>query len=91
MTEYTKFSHSEPRKIFKNFGSLRYCSKPIKTKIKINLYHHKNPENYGKKSNLFLWLTIDLLIFVSTLLNILAGTYLRRETSRAPGRSIPIC
>ena len=41
--KYTKFSHVEPRKFFKNFGSLRYCSKPITTKIKINLYDHKNP------------------------------------------------
>ena len=42
-SEYTKFSHAEPRKIFKKFGSLRYCSKPIKTKIKIKHYRHKNP------------------------------------------------
>ena len=43
MTEYTKLSHFEPRKIFKKFGSLRNCSKPITTKIKMNLYDHKNP------------------------------------------------
>ena len=43
MTEYTKFSHFEQRKNFKKFGSLRSCSKPIKTKIKINLYDHKDP------------------------------------------------
>ena len=42
-SKYTKFSHREPRKKFKKFGSLRNCSKPIKTKIKINLYDHKNP------------------------------------------------
>ena len=42
-SKYTKISHVEPIKIFKKFVSLRYCSKPIKTKIKINHYHHKNP------------------------------------------------
>ena len=49
-SQYTKFSHPEPRKIFKNFGSLRSCSKPIKTKIKINLYHHKNPGKIERSS-----------------------------------------
>ena len=41
--QYTKIADFESRTIFKKFGSLRSCSKPIKTKIKINLYHHKNP------------------------------------------------
>ena len=42
-SKYTKFARLEPRKKIKKFGSLRNCSKPITTKIKINLYDHKNP------------------------------------------------
>ena len=79
MTEYTKFSHFEPRFFFKKFGSLRYCSKPIKTKIKINLYHHKNPGKQKKSASAIPCRKNNVRINLSTLLNILAGTYLRRE------------
>ena len=40
---YTKFPKTEPRFAFKKFRLAEFCSKPIKTKIKITLYTHKNP------------------------------------------------
>ena len=41
--KYTKFSNLEPRFTFKKFRLAEFCSKPIKTGVKINLYTHKNP------------------------------------------------
>ena len=39
----------------------------------------RTQENYKTDAGAIVWFAIDLLIFVLTLFNILAGTYLRRE------------
>ena len=41
--DYTKFSKLSRGTIYKKFRLAGLCEKPIKTKIKINLYVHKNP------------------------------------------------
>ena len=43
MVKCTKFSKLSRGTIYKKFRLAGFCEKPIKTKIKINLYHHKNP------------------------------------------------
>ena len=40
---YTKFSKTEGGTSYKKLKLAGFCEKPIKTKIKINLYVHKNP------------------------------------------------
>ena len=50
MVKYTKFSKLSRGTIYKKLKLAEFCEKPIKTKIKINLYVHKNP---GKLSTRF--------------------------------------
>ena len=43
MVKYTKFSKLSRGTTYKKLKLAEFCEKPIKTKIKINLYVHKNP------------------------------------------------
>ena len=43
LSKYTKFSNLGQLASYKKLKLAGFCEKPCKTKIKINLYHHKNP------------------------------------------------
>ena len=42
-SKHTKFTKTEPIANYKKLKLAGFCEKPIKTKIKIKLNHHKNP------------------------------------------------
>ena len=48
-SKYTKFAKLSRGTSYKKLKLPGFCEKPYKTKIKINLYHHKNPGKLCKK------------------------------------------